>query len=473
MLGPTRRPDPRGRGSPAVAGLCVTLALCLPLWTSPAAAQQSRDDLQALERALNEDRAKAEALRSAAAALTGEIEALRARSIDAAARTQNLEGEIAAAERQLSALDRQEREKTAALAERRDQLARTLGALQRMALQPPEAALARAEQPIDSARAAMLLGVAVPALEARATVLRDELGDLAVLRARIAIQRDDLSAARGALKTERDRLSALLARKAGLQESTESERLETEARIDRLAREAGDLRELMERIEAEAARERRLAEERRLIEAQRLAEERRQAEERRRAAEQQQAEALAAEQQRQAAEEQRLAEAARRAAEEAKAAEKAQQTARLAPPRSLRPFPAKGASLNMPMRGEVVRLYGQAGSTQGETNKGIIIRGQPGAQIVAPFDGRIAYAGTFRGYGQILIIDHGERYHTILAGLDRIDAVVGQWVLAGEPVAQMSDLAGRNPELYLELRRTGQAINPLPWLATKDDKVRG
>ena len=72
-----------------------------------------------------------------------------------------------------------------------------------------------------------------------------------------------------------------------------------------------------------------------------------------------------------------------------------------------------------------------------------------------------------------MIIDHGERYHTILAGFDRIDAVVGQWVLAGEPVAQMSDSAGGNPELYLELRRTGQAINPLPRLATKDDKVRG
>jgi septal ring factor EnvC (AmiA/AmiB activator) len=92
---------------------------------------------------------------------------------------------------------------------------------------------------------------------------------------------------------------------------------------------------------------------------------------------------------------------------------------------------------------------------------------------VAPFDGKIAYAGQFRGYGLILIIDHGERYHTILSGFDRIDAVVGQWVLAGEPVAQMGDTSGSDPELYLELRRTGQAINPLPWLATNDDKVRG
>ena len=131
------------------------------------------------------------------------------------------------------------------------------------------------------------------------------------------------------------------------------------------------------------------------------------------------------------------------------------------------------ASLTVPVRGEVVRLYGQEGDLPGATSKGISIRSRAGAQVVAPFDGKIAYAGPFRGYGLILIIDHGERYHTILAGFDRIDAVVGQWVLAGEPVAQMGDPAGRNPELYLELRRTGQAINPLPWLATNDDKVRG
>ncbi|NIA68289.1 peptidoglycan DD-metalloendopeptidase family protein [Pelagibius litoralis] len=450
------------RNRPLLAGLSLIGLAAALLWPAPAPAQQTESDLQALERTLQEDRAKAEALTNAARELTAEVEGLREKAIATAARAQSLESEIGAAEQNLAALDREETEKTDRLAKRRNQLALTLGALQRLALQPPEAALTRAEQPIDSARAAMLLRVAVPELEARAKVLREELGDLAILRARIAIKRDDLSAARGALGSERDRLSALVARKANLQARTESERLATEERIARMAREAGDLRELMERLEVEAAEQRRLAEQQRLAEEKRLAEQERLAE------------ARAAAQQRQAAEEsERLAAAAKQAAEEAKAAEKAQQTARLAPPRSLRPFPEAAASLSMPMRGEIVRLYGQEDPSAGETSKGIIIRGRPGAQIIAPFDGRIAYAGQFRGYGQILIIDHGERYHTILAGLDRIDAVVGQWVLAGEPVAQMSDLAGRNPELYLELRRTGQAVNPLPWLATNDDKVRG
>ena len=76
-------------------------------------------------------------------------------------------------------------------------------------------------------------------------------------------------------------------------------------------------------------------------------------------------------------------------------------------------------------------------------------------------------------YGRILIIEHGERYHTLLAGLERIDAVIGQWVLAGEPVGTMGDPADDIPRLYLELRRTGEPINPLPWLATSKDRVRG
>jgi septal ring factor EnvC (AmiA/AmiB activator) len=70
-------------------------------------------------------------------------------------------------------------------------------------------------------------------------------------------------------------------------------------------------------------------------------------------------------------------------------------------------------------------------------------------------------------------MEHGGRYHTLLAGLERIQAVVGQWFLAGEPIGIMGNPQGRSPELYLELRRTGQPINPLPWLATTENKVQG
>ena len=84
------------------------------------------------------------------------------------------------------------------------------------------------------------------------------------------------------------------------------------------------------------------------------------------------------------------------------------------------------------------------------------------------------FAGAFRRYGELLIIAHGEGYHTLLAGFASIDGIVGQWLLAGEPVGKMGQLdSQRKPELYIELRQNGEPINPIPWLATTETKVSG
>ena len=81
------------------------------------------------------------------------------------------------------------------------------------------------------------------------------------------------------------------------------------------------------------------------------------------------------------------------------------------------------------------------------------------------------YAGSFLGYGQLLIIEHGEGYHLLLAGLSHIDCVVGQWVLAGEPVGVMGGTGKEGQQLYLELRQQGVPIDPLSWLVPAKDKV--
>ena len=91
--------------------------------------------------------------------------------------------------------------------------------------------------------------------------------------------------------------------------------------------------------------------------------------------------------------------------------------------------------------------------------------------MIAPFDGVVAFSGPFRGYGQLLILEHSEGYHTLLAGMTRLDSDVGQRVLAGEPVGVMSP--DGDPSLYVELRRNGQPINPLPWLAARTNENRG
>jgi septal ring factor EnvC (AmiA/AmiB activator) len=126
----------------------------------------------------------------------------------------------------------------------------------------------------------------------------------------------------------------------------------------------------------------------------------------------------------------------------------------------------------MPARGKLISRFNEA-TVPGLSTKGIIIETRALAQIVAPFDGRVAFAGPFREYGLLLIIDHGEGYHTLLAGMGRIDARLDQHVLAGEPVGVMGPLNGEKPKLYVELRKKGHPINPLPWLAAESSKVSG
>ena len=84
-------------------------------------------------------------------------------------------------------------------------------------------------------------------------------------------------------------------------------------------------------------------------------------------------------------------------------------------------------TLPFPAVGRLVGLYGQA-SASGLTRKGIVIETRAGAQVGAPHGGRVVFAGRFRGYGQLLIIEHGEGYHSLLAGLARIDNTIGQLV---------------------------------------------
>ena len=137
-----------------------------------------------------------------------------------------------------------------------------------------------------------------------------------------------------------------------------------------------------------------------------------------------------------------------------------------APPEGTRPFADARGRLSLPVRGTVTGGYGQR-DPLGIPAQGITISALADAAVVAPYDGRIVFAGPFRSYGQLLIISHGGGYHTLIAGLSRIDGQVGQWLLAGEPVAQASHGENGKSAVYVELRRNGEPINPSPWLAAR------
>ena len=122
---------------------------------------------------------------------------------------------------------------------------------------------------------------------------------------------------------------------------------------------------------------------------------------------------------------------------------------------------AKG-KLSRPARGSIITAYGQE-TAKGVSSKGIIIKTRAQAQVIAPFDGSVLFAGPFRGYGNLIIIEHGKGYTSLLAGLDSIDCELGQLLLAGEPIGLMPD--DGDAKLYMELRKNNHPINPISWFA--------
>ncbi len=391
--------------------LLAAIAFCA--FVSPPGAAESNKDarLKDVERKLSEGRKKQIELGKKSAGLSKELRTLRRALVAAAKSTQNKEARVTRFEKRLGALETNARAKRVALARQRSRLSGTLVALERLALYPPGALIAFRTNAHDMVRSAILLRAVVPQLEARAAALKAQIEEIAALSADIVRQRRQVGTAGQDLSAERARLAKLIAKKSRLRRRNATQRRRTKIRLGRLSREAKDLRDLLARIEAGQATPR------------------------------------------------------------AGTAKDDRKRSRSARPRTLRAFSASRGGVRWPVRGKIVRRFGQ--SSGGGFSKGIVVTSRPAAQVVAPFDGKVVFAGNFRGYGRILIIEHSGGYHTLLAGLTRIDATVNQWLLAGEPVGVMGSTSTSAPTIYMEIRHKGRPIDPLPWLAADNVKVTG
>ena len=109
----------------------------------------------------------------------------------------------------------------------------------------------------------------------------------------------------------------------------------------------------------------------------------------------------------------------------------------------------------------------------GTLSKGVFIKTRSSAPVVSPTNGRVVFAGNFRGYGNLVIIELPNKDHVLLAGMVRVSTGIGDEVLAGEPLGEMAPSFGVLPKLYFELRKQGRPINPLPFKAAHRSKVRG
>ncbi len=126
----------------------------------------------------------------------------------------------------------------------------------------------------------------------------------------------------------------------------------------------------------------------------------------------------------------------------------------------------------IPAPGRVVTTFG-AKMPNGTLSKGVFVVTRPSAAVVAPIPGRVVFAGQFRGYGNLVILELRDKGHALISGMSRINAQVGDDVLVGEPLGEMTPSTGTAPKLYFELRRRGRPINPMPSDTARRNKVSG
>jgi septal ring factor EnvC (AmiA/AmiB activator) len=466
----------------------MLVAAFAPLSALPAGAQQSVNlTIEKAGEALSQTEDALDASRRAKAKLDAEVaeskqEMLRVRRelVDAAAEAQDMEVRVSALEADLEALEGERRDQQAALSRRRDELVRTLGALQRLGRTPPDLLVFTPVSLHEVTRARLLLGAVAGELNTRADRLGEQLRGLTRLGEKIAVQRKLIDREAERLEAQHAHLAMLLARKTRTHAQAEAQHIRAEELVADLAAEAETLQELLDRLVNERERNERLRREAEArsreaaAEAQATAEARARAEPERPSAPSDSRQIadlnVKSEPSGSPIEDEAPAAQVGDAGGEGARSEGSATVLALATVRP--PVSAARGAFAMPARGEMVSRFNEATDT-GFSTKGIVIETRASAQIVAPYDGRVAFAGPFREYGLLLIIDHGEGYHTLLAGMGRIDVLVDQRVLAGEPVGVMDSVADGEPRLYVELRSNGHPINPLPWLAAETIKVSG
>lgn len=394
------------------------------LWANMIYAAPTAADLKRIEQQLKQERIAGLEAQKKASALSNEMEAVQKQIIGSAQNVQAKEEALSTLEEKLSALNEKEKELSAKISLTDAQIAEVVMGMQRLALRPKESLFFKPMAPIDTVRSQGLMMSSIPILGTLNTQARTDLTDLIQTRAEITSQAKKVKSAAEELAEKQARMEKLLKQKASLQAKYQATHLQATKRAKSLASQANDLKDLLRKLEEEK-RHQKLERERK--------------------------------------------EKARLAALERERKLAAARGQKVAAP-TKRPQPkniAKGAfkksygSLLWPARGKIVQNFGDT-TVSGAHIKGITITTRPSAQVIAPFDGNILFSGPFKNYGHLLIIDNGDNYLTLLAGMERSYVNVGENILAGEAIGITT---AQKPKLYIEIRKDGNAINPRPWFS--------
>jgi septal ring factor EnvC (AmiA/AmiB activator) len=440
---------------------------------APASKEDAERKLEQKRQELNAVQSKEKSLQDDVAGLDAERERINAQLLDTAALIQRSEGQLTSIEGRLAELEAQERIARGSLQQRHGQIAKLLAALQRMGRNPPPVLITRREDALKMVRSAMLISSSFPELKEQALALSERLDDLVRVMTEIRQEGDRLRTETTRLNEARARLSGLMevktvSEKTGLGSYNEELRKGAPIRVEPPPAEPVETTAAVAPAAAEKAAPPPDVPKTAPVTTPVVAD---------------------------------------ASADPAADPSKETQVAALTPPPRLKPqiielapsnaalsgaspgrikpaipFATAQAKLPLPAQGRRVLAFGEK-TQYGAHSKGIVIETRPGAQITAPCDGWVVYAGEFRSYGQLLIINAGDGYHVLLAGMSQIDATPGQFVLAAEPIGTMTGAgAGKAGQgtpppgssvLYVEFRKDGRPIDPDPWWVAGQQKVQG
>lgn len=423
----------------AVLALALTGTLSAALAEGPlvspedqAKRTQAEASLAEIEKSISLSNERREALKREIDELSGDRTRQNAALIAAAQRVKLAEIEVAAMEERLDNLIVAELEVRGRLDGADANIANVLAALERISRHPPPALIVDPSDALGSARSAILISAILPQLRQKADTVMADLNELSRIKADALREEEQLKANFTILEEEQLRIATLiLARKQGVEIAT-AELAAEERQAEELAAKATSLKDLVgvlaKRVNA-------------------------------------------------------MAEAAR-ASEAAQAGLSpgalSPDTIKIALANTARkepaiPFAAAHGYLTRPTSGVSVVDFG-AGDGFGGIAQGMSVVTRPSAQVVAPADGWVMYKGPYLNYGQIVIINPGQDYMILLAGLDAVSVNIGQFVLMGEPLGTMgSRTSGHTlatsagvsrPTLYIELRKNNEPLDPTGWWAS-------